>query len=174
MIHSPHGIQLLQGCPRALFWASCVLMTFKNLLVLKLLLMIIITIYHQVPSMQDCHFLQENLNFCLQCTWCSHWQMTLNSAKVKHCVFITKVFHLLLYATVYIDQPILWKQRVKYLGVHLNQRLSWGNHCKYVQSKATRILNFLWQKLYGCSQKWTSRWICNSRFIYGILHPVIV
>ena len=47
MVHFPHGAQLLQGCPRALFWAlyfsSCMSMTSQNLLIvnLKFLLMIL-------------------------------------------------------------------------------------------------------------------------------------
>ena len=59
------------------------------------------------------------------------------------------------------DQPIQWKQGVKYLGVHLNQRLTWGGHCKYVHSKATRVLNLLRRKLYGCSQSAKYQSFCS-------------
>ena len=92
----------LQGCPRALFWAlyfsSCMLMTSQNLLIVNLKFMII---YHQVSSIQDCHFLQQNLNSCLQ--WCSRWQINLNPAKCEACVFLTNNLHLLLYTTVKIN-----------------------------------------------------------------------
>ena len=51
-----------------------------------------------------------------------------------------------------VHQPIQWKQKVKYLGIYLNQHITWGDHCKYVHSKATNIFNLLRRKLYGCSQ----------------------
>ena len=41
---------------------------------------------------------------------------------------------------------------MKYLGIYLNQHLTWGDHCEYVHSKATSIFNLLRRKLYGCSQ----------------------
>ena len=125
--------------------------TSQNLLIvnLKFLLMILATIYHQVSSIQDCHFLQQNLNSCLQ--WSSQWQMNLNPAKCEVlCISnkqspLTSIYH-------HKDQPIQWKQGVKYLGIYLNQRLTWRDHCKFVHSKATRVLNLLRRKLYGCSQ----------------------
>ena len=108
-----------------------------------------IAIYHQVSSIQDCHFLQQNLNSCLQ--WCSQWQVNLNPAKCEAlCISnkqspLTFIYHCK-------DQPIQWKQGVKYLGIYLNQHLTWGDHCKFVHSKVTRVLNLLRRKLYGCSQ----------------------
>ena len=117
-----------------------------------------ISIYHQVSSMPDCHFLQQNLNSCLQ--WCSQWQMNLNPAKCE-ALCISNKHSPLTFTYHCMDQPIKWKQCVKYLGVHLNQRLTWDDHCKYGHAKATKILNLLRHKLYGFSQSAKHQSFCS-------------
>ena len=76
---------------------------------------------------------------------------------MKRCAFLTNNLHLLLYTTVKIS-PF---SGVKYLGIYLNQRLTWGDHCKFVHSKITRVLNLLRQKLYGCSQSAKCQSFCS-------------
>ena len=80
---------------------------------------------------------------------------------MKECVFLTNVLCLHFYIPLYGSAHIKWKQNVKYLGVHLNQQLTWGDHCKYVHAKATKILNLLWHKLYGCSQSAKCQSFCS-------------
>ena len=41
-----------------------------------------------------------------------------------------------------------WSSSVKYLGVHLNSRLTWNNHCAFVAAKATKLLNLLRRHLF--------------------------
>ena len=40
---------------------------------------------------------------------------------------------------------------VRYLGVLVDSKLNWNEHCKYVSAKATRSLNFLRHHLYNSS-----------------------
>ena len=49
-------------------------------------------------------------------------------------------------------QPLRWSNVVKYLGVHINQHLTWSDHCKVVCSRATKLLNLFHRMLFCCSQ----------------------
>ena len=78
-----------------------------------------ITIYHQVLSMLDCHFLQQNLNSCLQ--WCSRWQINLNPAKCEGmCISNKRSLLNFLHTTMYGSAHIKWKQSVKYLDANMS------------------------------------------------------
>ena len=57
-------------------------------------------------------------------------------------------------------QPLQWGSVVKYLGVYINQHLTWTDHCKFVCSKATKVLNLLCRLLYCCSQSAKSHSYC--------------
>ena len=50
-------------------------------------------------------------------------------------------------------QSFHWSVMVRYLGVHINQHLTWSGHCKFVCFKATKLsqlakakVNFLFFK----------------------------
>ena len=117
-----------------------------------------ITIYQRILSIQDCYSLQHNLDSCLQ--WCSRWQMNLSPVKCE-ALCISNKRSPLAFTYQCVNQPIQWKQKVKYLGIYLNQHLTWGDHCKYVHSKATNIFNLLRRKLYGCSQPARHQSFCS-------------
>ena len=44
-----------------------------------------------------------------------------------------------------------WSTSVKYLGVHLNSKLIWNDHCAHVAAKAKKFFNLLRRHLYSCS-----------------------
>ena len=46
---------------------------------------------------------------------------------------------------------IQWKPFVRYLGVYVNSKLTWSDHCKKVASKATKLLNVLRRTMFDCS-----------------------
>ena len=46
---------------------------------------------------------------------------------------------------------IQWKPFVLYLGIHVNSKLTWSDHCRIIASKATKLLNVLRRTMYGCS-----------------------
>ena len=48
--------------------------------------------------------------------------------------------------------PVLWSKNVKYLGVVINSKLKWNDHCQYVVSKASKCLNHLRRAMFGCTQ----------------------
>jgi len=49
------------------------------------------------------------------------------------------------------SHPISWSRKVRYLGVIINSKLKWKDHCEYVVSKATICLNHLHHAMYGCT-----------------------
>ena len=46
-----------------------------------------------------------------------------------------------------------WVDSYQYLGVIINSKLKWGEHCHSVAVKATRVLNLLCRTIYGCRKK---------------------
>jgi len=60
------------------------------------------------------------------------------------------------------DQLLQWSNVVKYLGVHFNRHLTWTDHCKFVCSKATKVLNLLCRLLFCCCQYAKSHSYCGA------------
>ena len=48
-------------------------------------------------------------------------------------------------------EPISWKYLVRYLGVCINSKLTWSDHCRVTVSRASKVLNVLRQTMFGCS-----------------------
>ena len=104
-----------------------------------------IILYH--PH-HDCSFLQDNLNSFLD--WCSRWQMSLQPHKCEALCISNKrsLVQFTYYCSVY---PLQWSKSVRYLGIVVNNHLTWSDQCRSVCSKATGVLNLLRRKLYCCS-----------------------
>ena len=64
--------------------------------------------------------------------------------------------------------PLKWSESVRYLGVVINSRLTWSDHCKSVCSKAARVLNLLRRKLYCCSS------VAKSRAYSALILPMFL
>jgi len=48
-------------------------------------------------------------------------------------------------------QPLQWGSVVRYLGVYINQYLTWSDHCKSVCYRTSRVFTLLRHLLYCCS-----------------------
>ena len=107
-----------------------------------------VVLYHQIVSYEDCLFLQDNLNAFMR--WCQKWLMRLQPSKCEAlCISNKRSPPMFTYSCD--GQPLQWKNVVKYLGVHINQYLTWSDHCKVVCSRATKLLNLLRRMLFYCS-----------------------
>ena len=42
---------------------------------------------------------------------------------------------------------------MKYLGIHINDKLQWSSQCQFAASKATRVLNVLRRTMLGCDSE---------------------
>lgn len=108
-----------------------------------------VTLYHQIVSHDDCLYLQDCLNAFL--LWCQRWQMRLQPSKCE-ALCISNKRSPPTFTYFCNGQPLRWSNVVKYLGVHINQRLTWSDHCKVICFKATKLLNLLRRMLFCCSQ----------------------
>ena len=78
------------------------------------------------------------------------WQLRLNPSKCEALCITNKR------SPLYFDYKIggcslHWSSSVKYLGIYINSKLNWNNHCTHMAAKATRILNLFQRHLFGCS-----------------------
>ena len=124
-----------------------------------------VTLYHRIVSYDDCSFLQNNLDSFLQ--WCSHWQISLQLHKCE-ALCITNKRLPIHFTYQYSNCPLKWSESVRYLGVVINSRLTWSDHCKSVCSKAARVLNLLRRKLYCCSS------VAKSRAYSALILPMFL
>ena len=98
------------------------------------------TLYTTVSTTENCNKLQSDLD--LVSSWCAHWQMNLNPLKCELLCISNKLLPPK-FDYVLNGFPLKWCTSVRYLGVHINSKLSWNDHCSIITAKATRVLNFL-------------------------------
>ena len=108
-----------------------------------------VAIYKMINTSEDCIKLQEDLN-CLS-SWADKWQLKLNASKCEGLLISRKCcptkFDYNIRGT-----SLSWKPLVRYLGVYINSKLDWTDHCKITAAKATRCLNFLRHTMWSAPQ----------------------
>ena len=104
--------------------------------------------YRQINNAKDSEDLQNDIN--LLCDWEQRWQMKFNKAKcyAMNITHKTDPLH-----TNYCmgDTTLETVKNHTYLGVELNNKLSWANHIQNVKTRANQILGLLRRNLYSCS-----------------------
>jgi len=109
-----------------------------------------ISLYSQVSCYEDCSKLQDDLSCVYQ--WSLKWQLKLNPNKCE-ALNISNKRSPIVFDYHVGSQSILWSQKIKYLGVVINSKLKWNDHCQYVVNKATKCLNRLRRAMYGCTHE---------------------
>ena len=106
-----------------------------------------VILYSYIYSMDDCYKLQKDLDSLT--IWSNKWQMFFNPRK---CEFlrITNKKNFISFTYHINDCSIQEVTHAKYLGVVLDQHLSWSDHIKKTASKATKVIGFLQRNLYQC------------------------
>jgi len=107
-----------------------------------------VTVYKVVTSISDCHVLQEDLS-CIFC-WTAAWQVRLNPGKYE-ALNITNKWVPNQFDYTIDGGVIQWKPFVRYLGIYVNSKLTWSDHCKMIASRAIKLLNVLCRSMLGCS-----------------------
>ena len=106
-----------------------------------------VILYSHIHSVNDCHNLQQDLDKLTE--WSHKWQMIFNPKKCEFLRITNKknpIPH-----TYYIDNcQIDEVSNAKYLGVVIDQHLTWNEHIKQTTSKAIRVNGFLYRNLYHC------------------------
>ena len=107
-------------------------------------------IYREVSHRRDAEELQRYLEKISE--WTKTWQLSLNIKKCKVMEItnrkITVDFEYCLNGT-----NLDWVDSFRYLGLLIDTKLRWNNHCCNIAAKATRILNLLKRSMSGCSQQ---------------------
>ena len=110
-------------------------------------------LYNQIKTQQDTDNLQSDLNNLI--TWSETWQMKFNPQKCE-TMRISRIstqpqtiphnYHI-------NSTPLTPVQTVKYLGIHIDDKLSFTTHVKEVCKKATNVLHLLMRSLKKANSK---------------------
>ena len=99
-----------------------------------------ILIYRSIHSESDQEILQDDLMALMK--WAETWQMDFNISK---CSILQVTTHHTTKTFIYQMNgiPLRSVEKVKYLGVYLNNKLTWHDHIDYICNKANRLLGYL-------------------------------
>lgn len=106
-----------------------------------------VLIYNTINSKADCRNLQNDLN-TLQ-NWALTWQMHFNLSK---CEFLRVTNRKKIIEFQYCIQGDIIQevQNARYLGITLNNKLSWSKHIHNITSKANSVVGFLRRNFHQC------------------------
>lgn len=109
--------------------------------------------------------LQTNLDSLQQ--WANKWKMKISETKSQHITFTLK--HGTCPPVTFNDTPLPQVDDVKYLGMHLDKRLTWGKHIKTKRKHLTLKFN----RLYWLLGRQSRLSVENKLLIYKVmLRPV--
>ena len=106
-------------------------------------------LYQVISSEEDCTKLQHDLDSIYK--WSNMWQMRFNLSK---CVTLKCYRSLSPILTDYLinDHKLENVKEHSYLGITIDQSMSFIPHINNITCKATKVLNFIKRNLYKCSQ----------------------
>ena len=111
-------------------------------------------IYREINDQQDHLILQRDLDNLS--VWADLWQLNFNITKCYHLGITNKsVPHS--YNYLLNNRAISETTSTKYLGIIINQKLNWNQHCDYICSKANGTLGLLRRVLCDCNRDVKSR-----------------
>ena len=104
-------------------------------------------LYREIHSPEDSKILQEDINMLQQ--WAECWMMNFNPVKCEYLRVTNKSSP---FATQYLinNNKIQQVSQAKYLGVHIDETLSWNFHVNFVSNKANNVRAFLQRNLRQC------------------------
>ena len=121
-------------------------------------------LYRTIQSEEDTDILQQDLNK-LQ-SWEKENKMEFHPQKCQVLRITNKKRKIC--STYTIHDTILGEtEKAKYLGVIINNKLTWKDHITHICNKANRTLGFLRRNLYDCNP--TLKLKCYKTFVRPIL-----
>jgi len=106
-------------------------------------------IYRTIRSHEDHMILQEDLNNLSK--WADSWKMMFNVSKCS-IMQISMAHHKSTFAYTMYGDPLSIATEHRYLGILINDKLSWRPHIDQLCHKANQLLGFLQRNLRGCSR----------------------
>ena len=105
-------------------------------------------LYRVVNSSEDCDSLQNDLNILHK--WATTWRMSFNVTKCYYERFTNKQ-HIINYTYHIYNHELEERNVMKYLGVLIDNKLTWSAHTDYIVKKANGTLHFLVRNFKHCS-----------------------
>ena len=105
-------------------------------------------LYQEMNTLNDCLDLQKDISTL--CNWESKWQIKSNIDKC-YIMHVTHKRNPLLMTYNMNGRPIEVTASHAYLGIGINNKLSWAEHISKTVSKANKVLGHLRQNLHSCS-----------------------
>ena len=123
-----------------------------------------VLLYSTIRSPNDCHQLQNDLITLEE--WANKWRMIFNPSKCEYLKITNKIHPI---STHYHIQHHTIKEvsHAKYLGIIIDQHLTWNEHISYITTKANKVKCFLQRNLKPCPT--TVKTICYKSLIRSIL-----
>ena len=111
-------------------------------------------IYKSITTLEDAKQLQEDLYKI--CEWTNKWQMKLN---IDKCAMLrcTRSPIPIQYAYTLMGHTLEIKKLYTYLGVGIDNTMSWSSHIQMISNRSTKVLNFIKRNLNSCpldTKKW--------------------
>ena len=123
-----------------------------------------VLIYNTITSEEDCRTLQNDLNILNE--WAITWKMCFNPTKCEF-VRVTNKKNIISFQYFIQSNNIQEVQQAKYLGVTINNKLSWSNHIKIISSKANSVVGFLRRNFNHCPTK------TKSTLYLSLVRPIL-
>ena len=107
-----------------------------------------ILLYRAINTIDDCVKLQDDLHALQQ--WEKRWQMHFNPTKC-HYIRLSNKHHLLDYNYNIHNISLKKVNTIKYLGVYIDNKLTWKSHVDAIVNKANSVIGFLSCNYKHCS-----------------------
>ena len=123
-----------------------------------------VLIYNIINSEEDCVKLQNDLNILNE--WAMTWKMFFNPTK---CEFlrVTNKKNTINFQYFIQSTSIREVQQAKYLGVTINNNLSWSDHITNISNKANSVVGFLRRHFNQCLTK------TKSALYLSLVRPIL-
>ena len=111
-------------------------------------------LYRDIRTIDDCRVLQDDLPTLAH--WSNTWQLQFNVSKCKvMCLSTKKLTQSINYQIN--NTNLEWVPVFKYLGLVIDQKLTWRDQVNHASTKATKILNLLRRNLHHATKSAKSR-----------------
>ena len=107
-------------------------------------------LYRKIQNDQDCQILQKDLDSLQE--WEKDWMMSFHPSKCQVLNVTTKKNKISHPYTIHGHQLAVEKT-VKYLGVNINEKLSWNDHISQTVKKANNTISFLQRNTSNCPRE---------------------
>ena len=106
-----------------------------------------VMLYSTIHTLTDCIILQQDLNTLFH--WATTWNMSFNPDKCEY-MKITLKHNTISYNYTMSNAKSKEVSTAKYLGVTINNHLTWSNHINNICHKALSVKAFLQRNLTSC------------------------